>query len=1031
MGSTRTPSPWAQNLVDTAEGCGFRLANVPNEPTSFPLNGQRPGVLDLAFFDPAATQVTVWKRLLKHKVLDHAPIALGATFTNATTREFRGYNWEKTNWERVANLLPAVVAINSEEDFNHAYHTLIHSLQQATPSRRINKWSRPWWNENLKEMRRVVNKRRKDLHAQKCNEHTYHAARNSYLRSIKKAKADWWNNTLLDTTPTTMWKTIQSAFPKPPAALPVINGNEIKAAIAAIPASSAPGDDTLTTTVWKNLHIVRPDYLTAMTDWSLRSRTLPALLKQVLAVVIPKADKPDYSVPKAYRMISLLPTLSKLQRLDSLQLLFSSMCKALLTKSCTLDLAEIMTENGFPPYLVDWIQSYLSCRAVKISDGAATEPSFTPIQYEEANPPRLKVSYVDDFALLAVSESWRHNATFLSTAANELQRQANRSGMNFDISKTELFHFPSNRTLVPRHHSIGSGGSMRAGYHIETRATKARKALYRIAPLLKKLRPETASRLVKALIIPSLTFGIEVFTRAHINHDEQTPLRQCLRAAAKLITGGWEATETRAMCAEAGLPAPDPLIKRCAILAACRLILQHVPWFQLCSQVDQVHAPPRLKYLQLDGSEPYPTVGRPNKPNPTNEGSNVQILHTPTQHGHHYNWTKGPPPSTPCEMGHHCPTWAWLVPTIPQPNRPTQWQMSLVPHTLCNREHLLMTCRAKPNNTDELMVTSPSTNLYYRVPLREPWVSPQAPALCRCSDLVSEGPQTVHYTLLRRLIVSATTMASRTPPVTLIPRCETPGNLVSISCNPLPASVRPVIPPVPPSLLRSHPRCPQCWSLVLPWHLTLPIPDKRHTSPEMPQSSQNLSPLMAPVTSSPGLLCDVLIFNSDPPDTTPMQQRFLCCSYLTGSAAAWFDPHMDKTTGTCLCHLCWTTVLACSVAIANKLLLPLGTPTWTNPLCLDRDWNCCWTHGLVPSQPNSPEAWTHLPGTPKYRDDNGLCRYCGGAGHWAPTALLVNGLRDQHHGPRSSSSSSVPGFAPPAAAAAPATTPAPLYEAKN
>ncbi|PLW25023.1 hypothetical protein PCASD_24249 [Puccinia coronata f. sp. avenae] len=124
-----------------------------------------------------------------------------------------------------------------------------------------------------------------------------------------------------------MWKTIQSAFPKPPAALPVINGkslfedkaaalhchffppppvapphqpsteltgftsvthDEIKAAIAAIPASSAPGDDTLTMTVWKNLHIVRPDYLTAMTDWSLRSRTLPALLKQVLAVVFPK-----------------------------------------------------------------------------------------------------------------------------------------------------------------------------------------------------------------------------------------------------------------------------------------------------------------------------------------------------------------------------------------------------------------------------------------------------------------------------------------------------------------------------------------------------------------------------------------------------------------------------------------------------------------------------------------------------------------------------------------------------------------------
>ncbi|WP_410954149.1 hypothetical protein, partial [Pseudomonas aeruginosa] len=66
--------------------------------------------------------------------------------------------------------------------------------------------------------------------------------------------------------------------------------NEIVAAIAAIPASSALGDEIVTTIVWKNLHTIRPDYLTARMAWSLRSHALPALLKQVLAVVIPKAD---------------------------------------------------------------------------------------------------------------------------------------------------------------------------------------------------------------------------------------------------------------------------------------------------------------------------------------------------------------------------------------------------------------------------------------------------------------------------------------------------------------------------------------------------------------------------------------------------------------------------------------------------------------------------------------------------------------------------------------------------------------------
>jgi len=43
-------------------------------------------------------------------------------------------------------------------------------------------------------------------------------------------------------------------------------------------------------------------------------------------------------------------------------------------------LAEIMTNNNFPPYLVDWVQSYLSDRSVRITDGALSEPSFIPIQ---------------------------------------------------------------------------------------------------------------------------------------------------------------------------------------------------------------------------------------------------------------------------------------------------------------------------------------------------------------------------------------------------------------------------------------------------------------------------------------------------------------------------------------------------------------------------------------------------------------------------------------------------------------------------
>jgi len=134
-------------------------------------------------------------------------------------------------------------------------------------------------------------------------------------------------------------------------------------------------------------------------------------------------------------------------------------------------LAEIMTNNNFLPYLVEWVQSHLSDRAVRITDGAASEPSFTPIQvgipqgsllspflfnvyssllcynYQRLGM-ELMISYVDDYCLRAISVSWQRNTITLTAAGNQLQVEANQGRMNFDLSKTELFHFPCSKTLL-------------------------------------------------------------------------------------------------------------------------------------------------------------------------------------------------------------------------------------------------------------------------------------------------------------------------------------------------------------------------------------------------------------------------------------------------------------------------------------------------------------------------------------------------------------------------------------------------------
>jgi len=277
-------------------------------------------------------------------------------------------------------------------------------------------------------------------------------------------------------------------------------------------------------------------------------------------------------------------------------------------------LAEIMTNNNFPPYLVDRVQSYLSNRSVRITDSAVSEPSFTPIQvgilqgsplspflfnvYSSSlchNHQRLgvdlMVSYVEDYCLLTILVLWQRNTITLTAAGNQLQLEANQGGMNFDLSKTELFHFPCGKNaptadrpgvqfgehhmpnnLVHRWVGVFFDRRLQATLHIEKCAAKAGKILYKLAPLLKKLKPEIASQLTKATVISALTFGLEIYTRNHINNREVVPINMCLKVAAKIITGGWQKPELRAICAEAGLRAPYPLIKKCAISGAARLL---------------------------------------------------------------------------------------------------------------------------------------------------------------------------------------------------------------------------------------------------------------------------------------------------------------------------------------------------------------------------------------------------------------------------------------------------------------------------
>jgi len=319
---------------------------------------------------------------------------------------------------------------------------------------------------------------------------------------------------------------------------------------------------------------------------------LPTLSKTIehLALARKTVFTPNCLLPlqfacwKGYSPLDAVPLILEKVHKASNDKLYSSALfldvQAAFDKVLHQRLAKIMTTNNFPPYLVDWVQSYLSDRSIRITDRAASEPSFTPIQvgipqgsllslflFNVYSSPlchnyqrlgmELMVSYVDDYCLLAISVSWQRNAGTLTAAGNQLQLEANQGGMNFDLWKTELFHFPCGKHLptanLPgvqfREHHIPNNleqrwvavffdKTLRASLHIEKRAAKAGTALYKLASLLKKLRPEMASCLFKATVIPALTFGLEIYTKAPINNTEMIPINITLKAAAKIVMGG-------------------------------------------------------------------------------------------------------------------------------------------------------------------------------------------------------------------------------------------------------------------------------------------------------------------------------------------------------------------------------------------------------------------------------------------------------------------------------------------------------------
>ncbi|KAI3094034.1 hypothetical protein CBS147333_10045 [Penicillium roqueforti] len=243
------------------------------------------------------------------------------------------------------------------------------AVDQFAPNSRPSPYAKRWFTPDLKAQQVEVNQVRRRWQASCAELGRHHPTsiaafldmqrkRRTWTRKIEKAKSSHWKRFLDEAGEGKLWKAatymkpretwgcvpalqveaaqltdnedkaqafldsffpeMNPADPRPPDVTELelpwqsITEPEIQRALNATKGTTAPGGDSLPMLVWKNLWSHLKSIITSIFTASLNLSHHPKQWRSAKIVVLRKPAKPDYSIPGAYRPISLLNTLGKL-----------------------------------------------------------------------------------------------------------------------------------------------------------------------------------------------------------------------------------------------------------------------------------------------------------------------------------------------------------------------------------------------------------------------------------------------------------------------------------------------------------------------------------------------------------------------------------------------------------------------------------------------------------------------------------------------------------------------------------------------
>jgi len=274
--------------------------------------------------------------------------------------EKENYQKAKKYWKDKSSERPILTEESSEEELQKEaewiQRNFANHVNRCCKKVRVCARSKRWWNEEITENRRILGSLKRARRRGEATQQQVKKQRSNVRRIIRQSKTKMWQDFLSSATQDQVWQALrytklggqqttkalksrdgvvaeswedkaelikEEAFPRPLKGVErkapkkgggmwkKITDEDIRLALFDQSVKKAPGPDRLGFKAMRLLWEWDAPRIIAIVKVTFRLGIHPRVWKEARGVVIPKPNKPDYGVAKAYRVITLLNCLGK------------------------------------------------------------------------------------------------------------------------------------------------------------------------------------------------------------------------------------------------------------------------------------------------------------------------------------------------------------------------------------------------------------------------------------------------------------------------------------------------------------------------------------------------------------------------------------------------------------------------------------------------------------------------------------------------------------------------------------------------